>query len=92
MLWLLLSLFLFLQLWLLMLLLLLFVVIIIIIIAVDVIIGLGWCSDHISRSRSRLFELVFTILLSAFYQSVGLLVQNFSFPIKKLLVVIQFYS
>ena len=51
-------------------------------------IGLGWCSDRIYRTSSEWI----TVLLSAVYQLADLLVQNSPFPIKKLSVLIQFYS
>ena len=73
------------------------IIIIIIIIAVDVIIGLGWFSDRICRSRNIMGNGFFlnqflTVLLSAVYQLVDLLIQNSHFPIKKLSFLIQFYN
>ena len=51
-------------------------------------IGLGWCSNRIYRTSSEWI----TVLLSAVYQLADLLVQNSPFPIKKLSLLIQFYS
>ena len=74
------------------------VVFVIIIIAVDVIIGLGWfsgricCCRNVSGGTDYFLNQFLTVLLSAVYQLVDLLVQNSPFPIRKLSFLIQFYD